>query len=198
MTEEIEQKDLAERVELIEQMIAEGRRTTGRWGWVFVLWGVAYLVATGWASFGHSNAAWPVTMTVASILTVILRMRMRRGAPTSGLSRAVGALWLAAGISLALVLFGLAYSGHYEPHAFLAVVGGILGLTNFASSVILRWRSQLFCAFVWWIEALAACFLSEQNAGWVFLTATFLGQIVFGIYVMIAERHRGAEVVRHA
>ncbi len=31
--------ELVGRLELIEKMIADGRRTTWRWGWAFVLWG---------------------------------------------------------------------------------------------------------------------------------------------------------------
>ena len=53
MTSEVE-KDLAERVRLIENMMAEGRRKTESWGWTFVLWGVAYYVATAWATWGRS------------------------------------------------------------------------------------------------------------------------------------------------
>ena len=193
MTANAEELELKDRLSLIETMIAEGRRATGRWGWLFVLWGVAYLFATTWASLGHSNAAWPVTMPIASVVTVLLIKRARRGIPISGLSRAVGAVWCASGISLLLVLFGLVYAGHYEIHVFLAIIGGILGLANFASSMILRWRAQLFCAFVWWIEALGGCFLSEQKAGWAFLIATFLGQIVFGVYAMVTERHYASE-----
>jgi len=54
---------------LIETMVAEGRRTTESWGWTFVLWGVAYLGATAWASLGRSNLACPVTMIAAAIAT---------------------------------------------------------------------------------------------------------------------------------
>ena len=31
--------DLLQRLALMETMIAEGRRNTGRFGWVFILWG---------------------------------------------------------------------------------------------------------------------------------------------------------------
>ena len=75
MTAEINQKDLAERVKLIEDMITEGRRTTERWGWIFVLWGIAYYVAIFWTSAGHFGAAWPVTMTVAWVMTGVVAMR---------------------------------------------------------------------------------------------------------------------------
>ncbi len=40
--------DLLQRVELMEQMIAEGRQATGRFGWLFVLFGAGYFVGIGW------------------------------------------------------------------------------------------------------------------------------------------------------
>jgi len=45
--------ELAERVKLIEDMLAAGRRKTESWGWTFVLWGVAYYVAIAWATWGQ-------------------------------------------------------------------------------------------------------------------------------------------------
>ena len=40
MLEHTSEQDLKDRLSLIEQMIAEGRRTTESWGWTFVLWGL--------------------------------------------------------------------------------------------------------------------------------------------------------------
>ena len=45
MADQITERDLKDRLRLIESMIAEGRRTTENWGWTFVLWGVAYYIA---------------------------------------------------------------------------------------------------------------------------------------------------------
>src|ERR1019366_3218328 len=118
MTANAEEMELKDRLKLIESMIAEGRRTTGVWGWMFVLWGVAYLAATAWATLGHSRSAWPVTMVLASVLSTFLARH--RGRPATTLGRAVGAVWAASGISLFLVLFGLALAGRYETHVFLA------------------------------------------------------------------------------
>ena len=47
--------DLNERLNLIEAMIAEGRRKTESWGWTFLLWGVAYYVAIGWVALGGAT-----------------------------------------------------------------------------------------------------------------------------------------------
>ena len=49
MQEETSTKDLKDRLALIESMMSEGRRTTESWGWTFLLWGIAYMVAILWA-----------------------------------------------------------------------------------------------------------------------------------------------------
>src|SRR5215469_15502 len=58
MRDETSTQDLKERLELIESMIAEGRRSNESWGWVFLLWGVAYYVAIGWATWGWRISVW--------------------------------------------------------------------------------------------------------------------------------------------
>ena len=63
MTDEMDGKNLAERVSLIESMMAEGRQGTARWGWTFVLWGVAYLVATAWSSGWVGGPVWSAALS---------------------------------------------------------------------------------------------------------------------------------------
>ena len=55
MTASNEELELKDRLNLIETMIAEGRRTTESWGWVFVLWGLAYYVAIAWDIWGGAQ-----------------------------------------------------------------------------------------------------------------------------------------------
>jgi hypothetical protein len=197
MTDEMDGKDLAERVRLIESMMAEGRQRTARWGWTFVLWGVAYLVATAWSSglvggpvWAQRLLAWPVTMIAASIATSVGISRMKKGQPATTLGRAIGATWAAMGISLFVVLMSLGLSGRYDTHVFVAIIGAMLGVANMASAMILKWKMQFACAVVWLGSAVAACFGTVNQAGMAFLAATFFCQIVFGIYAMILESQR--------
>ncbi len=183
--------ELAERLKLIESMIAEGRRSTRHWGWTFVLWGVAYLVATAWSAWGQSWLAWPVTMTAAGLLTGVVASRIKRGHPETALGRAIGGVWIAMGSSLTVVLICLSVTGRYDGHVFVAVVGAMLATAHGTSAMILKWKAQLFCAVVWLTAAAAACFGSDAVVGIAFLGATFLGQIVFGIYAMILEAREG-------
>jgi phosphatidylglycerophosphate synthase len=191
MTGEFEGNDLAERVRLIESMIAEGRRSTGRWGWTFVLWGVAYYVATAWAMWGRSWLAWPVTMVAAAVLSSVLASRMRRGRPRTMLGRAVGAPWIAMGVAIMIVLIALAVSGRHDAQVYVAIIGAMLGTAHMTSAIILKWNMQFMCALVWLAAGVVACFSSAAVAGIAFLAATFLGQIVFGIYARVLES-RGA------
>ena len=152
MQDEMSAKDLRERLGLIENMIAEGRRSTESWGWSFVLWGVAYYVAIGWSTWGHSTWAWPVTMVAASVLTGILASRVTH----KGARRQWAAPWLPYGWHGQVAVRGFVlpeFSGRADLHVFVAIVGGMLGMANAISSIILKWKMQFACAVVWLASA---------------------------------------------
>lgn len=185
-----DETDVRAQLRLIENMMAEGRRSTESWGWTFLLWGVAYYIATAWASLTHSNWAWPVTMVAAGVLTGIIGSRISRGQPETTLGRAIGSVWQAIGVSLFLVLVMLGLSGHYDSHVCMAIIGGMLAAANATSSLILRWKMQFVCALVWMGAGVAGCFGSESQASIAFLTAVFFCQILFGIYAMMLDARR--------
>jgi hypothetical protein len=201
-SDEMDGKDLAERVCLIEAMLAEGRRKCESWGWTFVLWGVAYYVAFFWSEWGrHSSGlyAWPVTMIAASILTVIGFVR-QDNAPNTTMGRAIGAIWMATGVSMFVLFFSLSFSGQMtSPRFFLAAAPAILGLANAACGLTLKWKAEIVCGIVWWVASVIACFGSPSAAINAFLVGIFLCQIVFGIYAMILEsRRRSGNGAAHA
>ena len=78
MTEQETQEELLTRFELVEMMVKEGRRSTEYWGWTFVLWGAAYLIAIGWTYWSHRpDIAWSVTMTAAVVITIVVATRKK-------------------------------------------------------------------------------------------------------------------------
>lgn len=201
MTESLAAHELAERVELIQSMIAEGRRKTESWGWTFLLWGVAYYVAIGWSALAptawSAALAWPVTMTAAGLVTGLVASRKTKHQPETTLGRAVGAIWMGMGASMFLLFVAMGISHRFEPHVFVAIVGAMLGGANATSGLLLRWRPQMACALVWWAAAVGACFASEPAVTWIFLAATFLAQIVFGIYAMLCDRQARKQLEAH-
>lgn len=188
MQEHTSQQELKDRLSVIESMIAEGRNDTESWGWTFVLWGVAYYVALGWTAWGHGAWAWPITVSVAVIVTVVVSSVKDGNRPATSLGRAIASIWIALGISMFLLFVALGLSGRLtDQHLFFAAISIMLGMANGASALILRWRVQLACAVVWWATAVITCFGSDAQSTIVFLAAIFFCQILFGIYGAIAE-----------
>ena len=214
MQDEINARDLNERLELIQTMIAEGRRSTESWGWVFLLWGLAYCVAIAWASWGgslsvwghsylsigsiRSGLAWPITMFSAVIVTLAIGLRKGRPRSATSLVRSIVSIWIAVGVAMLVIFPAFAFTGRLEEHSFVALIAAMLGVANGASGMILRWKAQIACAIVWWITSVAACFGSVAQLTTVFLMAIFACQIVFGIYAMILESRRNRREVVHA
>lgn len=199
MWEETSAQDLKERLTMIESMIAEGRRSTESWGWTFVLWGVAFYVAIAWSTWGRSAVAWPVTMLCGMALTLMIGLRKARKQPGTTISRAITSIWGSAGISMILIFPALGFTDRIDQHSFVAIVAAMLGATNAASGVILRWKTQIACAVIWWAVSVAACFGSVTEVWALFLVAIFFCQIIFGIYAMICDAQRQRQsAVAHA
>ena len=199
--EQPNRQEWQERVELIEKMMLEARRTTEYWGWNFVLWGTAYLVAIAWASTTQSpNAAWPVTMIVAGVATVMIAKRKNRNKPSTVLGRAMMAIWTSMGVALFILCFSTAFTGHWEAHASVAAIETLLGAANMASGILLRWRVQAFVGILWWTAAIATCLVPATEIGPIFIAITAVGMIGFGLYLMILESRTrsGAQKVARA
>jgi len=209
MTVDAEEMGLKDRLSLIETMIAEGRRSTESYAWTFILWGVAYYVAIAWSTWGfgwaiwtRSYLAWPVTMTAAFLLTWFLAIRKSEGMsgkqPATTAGRAIASIWVAMGISMFILLFSMGMSGRGDQQVFVAVIAAMLGTSNAASAMLLRWKQQFACAVVWWAAAVASCFGTVTQSSIALLVAIFLCQIVFGSYAMFCEARRNKQGASHA
>jgi hypothetical protein len=202
----VNDQEIAERLRLIESMMASGRKTTEYWGWSFLLWGIAYLVAVAWASFlpnaGGRTLAWPVTMIFAALLTAAIAKRRRRHQASADRGRFIQALWTTVGCGIFVFAFPVAYSGHMEPHAFMAAIETLLGVANIGSGAMLGWKTQMAVGGLWWAAAVSSCWVNEQGIAIVFLAATLVCNIGFGIYLMVRESRDKARArlaqVQHA
>jgi hypothetical protein len=197
-----EELELKDRLSLIESMIAEGRRTTESWAWTFVFWGVAYYIAIAWTAWNHWTWAWLVTMVSAWLLCWVIIEKKRKAMPVkrpeTTIGRAILSIWACMGVSLALLLPALGFTGRFNQHVFVAIVAAMLAFANGASGMIIRWKAQIASALVWWAASVAACFGSDDQCTGVFLAAIFLCQIVFGLYAMICEARMRRQGAIHA
>jgi hypothetical protein len=188
--------DLVQRLALMEIMIAEGRKSTARFGWIFVMWGVLYFAAVGWTIYlPFAGWAWPVCIAagVATILVVKSRQRRADGLGENQRSRSIDAVWRVMGAAITLYVIAAVLSHHAGSPAYAAAILTFIGMAHATSAIILRWTAQGLAAAVWWVCAIAMFFVttSEQAIG-IFLVAAFFGMILFGLYAMWLERKRVA------
>jgi hypothetical protein len=191
MSQEIPEQELHDRLNLIEAMIAEGRRQTENWGWVFVLWGLVYYAALAWSAWGHNVWAWPVTIVIGIGVTMAIAWSKASHQPSTTLGRALGSIWIATGVSMFVLFFVLGASGRLaDPRLFAALSCAMLGIANGASAILLRWKAQLACAVVWWAAVVGTSLGTETESLVIFLAAIFVCQIAFGIYGVMAHTRK--------
>lgn len=193
-------EELMQRVALVEQMIAEGRQATGRHGWIFVMWGLVYVVAMVWAAYLRWGvAAWPVCISVA--IAIHLAERARRGGKTlPARARNIEAIWTSLGVTVTSFIVAAGVSHHATGVTYFSAIFFFVGMAHGASAMSLRWGAQGIAAAIWGIGGIAVLFATrdEQVIG-IFLTAAVFGMVLFGVYAMWVERRRAAGLVtRHA
>jgi len=184
--------DIVARLDLMEAMIAEGRATTARFGWIFVLWGIVYLFAMTWCSFLPFNAfAWPVSIIAGVIITTVVKRRQRLAGINLRTPRAhsVESVWQATGVAVTLFAFSCVFTHQINSPVALSGILFLVGLAHATSAMILRWAAQGAAAAVWWIAGIAALFFTApEQLFLIFMLATLFGMVFFGLYAMWLER----------
>ena len=187
-----DQKEMLDRLKLIETMMAEGKRTTQRWGWSFLLWGIGPLIAMLWAAhWPHAEWAWPVTIGLCIIVNgLVLKARKRRSESKTTTMRSVGAVWTCAGATVLLVAFGAVWSGMVEFRYLYVALFALAAVAHGASSLILRWWPQFLAALVWWVASVMAYVVPADRLQELAALALVLGNVVFGAWLTYCEWSR--------
>ncbi|HEY1338796.1 MAG TPA: hypothetical protein VGF59_14870 [Bryobacteraceae bacterium] len=186
--QEPDRGEIVNRLKLIEQMVAEGRRTTQRWGWMFLLWGIGPLIGIWWeSSLPQPAAAWPIVLSVCIIVNgAVIRRRRRFGEAQTPATRSLAAVWASTGVTVLLIALGAAVFG-LDARSFYIALFALAAVAHCASSAILRWRPQLLAAIVWWAAGLCAFVLPGTRLRMLSAAALFLGNVVFGAWLTWRE-----------
>ena len=184
-----DREEILGRLELIDRMASEGRQTTQRWGWVFVLWGFGPLAGMWWESYGpHPEWAWPLILLICVLVNgIVIQTRKRQGEARTTLTRSVAAVWGSAGIAVFVLTAGEIFSRAVDLRAFLAALFAIAACAHSASSAILRWPLQRLAALVWWASTLAAFVLPVTELHALAAAALLLGNVAFGACLAYRE-----------
>jgi hypothetical protein len=190
--------DLVQRIALMEEMIAEGRQSTIRFGWSFVLWGLITLSGIGWQYFQpHSYWVWPVAIAVGFVIQftgIVMRRRSGRSIRNNMQSRSIAAVWRMTAVAIVLYVGPAAVQHDTFLFAYIPALFMFFGLAHAISAVILRWRVQGVVAGLWWAGGVAVCNCDPAGRYMftIYVAEIVLCMIFFGLYAMWLERRRAA------
>jgi hypothetical protein len=191
--------DLVQRLALMEQMIAEGRRSTTRCGWIFVLWGVVDIGGMGWEWFRSSYWIWPTVLVTGFALMFLILSLQKSTAPrcASMQGRTVNAIWSMMGLATTIyVAAGMTRHLTWQ-YSYLAAIFMLVGLAHAISAMVLRWRVQGFVAAIWWAGGIAMFFAHSSNEIFVIFPLEMLfGMVFFGLYAMWLDSRNGLKGAR--
>ena len=187
-----DRNEVLDRLKLIETMMSEGRKSTERWGWSFLLWGIGPLIAMLWVSrWPYAEWAWPVTMGICIIVNgLVLNARKRHGEWKTATSRSLSAVWTCAGATVLLLASGAAWSGSIEPRFIYVALFALAAVAHGTSSLILRWWPQFLAALVWWLASALALVVPAARLQELAVLALVLANIVFGAWLTYREWNR--------
>jgi len=193
--------DLLQRIALMEEMIAEGRRSTTRCGWIFVLWGVVDIAGMVWEWVHSSYWIWPTVLTVGFALYFLIRALQKRNQSSvrcaSVEGRIVGAIWSMMGLATVLYVASGMIRHLTWQYSYLAAIFILVGLAHAISAMVLRWRVQGMVAALWWAGGVAMFFARSGNQIFViFPLEMFFGMILFGLYAMWLDSRSGLKGAR--
>jgi hypothetical protein len=176
-------------IEIIEQMLAESKKSLYDFSFYFLLWG-SLLIPAGIAEFllqGSSYAwvVWPFVGIVGGIISAIHgKMDKKNNGVNTSADRILAFTWGSFGFSL---IFVIAYSVYNNmlPHALILMLagsatlisGGISKFKPFIWGGIILGIGAVFCAFV----------IEPKYQSLVFALCIFLGYVIPGLILRKKE-----------
>ena len=185
-------EELVARLDVIERMLEEGRRTIERWAWVYVLWGVGHALGV-LASFTlpaqRVGLVWGGLMLGCGLATGVFAHRVARRQPRSSeprLHRALDAVWWS--FAAVIVFLLITPPGPATIPQWFAMFSAAYGAAFLASGHIVEWTPAKLNGAAWWGAAVAMKFLDAPAALLVFGAMAVVGEIGFGLWAMAHER----------
>jgi hypothetical protein len=175
------------RLELIEEMIADGRRTTEGWGGPLVLWGIGHLAGFAGNRWFHAYKAWLVIVPICFVASLVLLGRGSADKRTFA-GRAVHAVWSAEMVGLSILDLIAVPSGRIGSDGYDLFFLCSMGTCMYVNGVVLRWPMCKWIGAVWWGAVLLGLALPAPWMGWIWLAATAVLQLGFGFYLVVRDR----------
>jgi len=179
----------AQSLDVINQMVAQAKRSFQRSNFFFLLWGILLALAGIADHYLRSNgiqtkgAAWGIAGVIGGVVSAVYGYRegKQRGVSTL-MDRVQSVLWGSFVITLILIIIGTV-SHQMNPNPYILL---LTGLPTFATGALIRFRPLMFGGVVFWAFGILSFFFLHEYSSLVFAAAIIFGYLIPGL---LLRRH---------
>ena len=174
----------AQSLDVINQMVAQAKRSFQRSNFFFLLWGVLlavagiadhYLRANG---FQTNGAVWGIASAIGGVVSAVYGYRQGKKQGVSTLmDRVQAAIWGTFAITMVLIIIGTV-SQQINPNPYILL---LTGLPTFATGALIRFRPLMFGGVVFWAFGILSFFFLHEYSSLVFAAAIVFGYLIPGL-----------------
>lgn len=177
-------------LDVINQMIAQAKRSFQKTNFYFLLWGALLAGAGVIDHVLRVNGiqlhwlVWPVASGIGGVASAIYGSResKARGVSTV-MDRVQSTLWGSFGVTLILVIVGTVASNH-DPNPYVLL---LTGLPTYASGVLIRFRPLMIGGVIFWAFGIVSVFYLHEYTSLVFALAVGMGYLIPGLMLKRRE-----------
>jgi hypothetical protein len=183
---ETNEKNLSpsESLAIIQSMIATSKNNLTDDGFHFLLWGILVMLASvaqytlAVVHYEYNFIPWMIMPLIgAPIAAIYERRKTKHEKVKSHFDIILGYVWMGAMVTTFIVIFA-SVKNQLAPFPFILAV---VGAATFVSGNILKFKSLIFGAVIFWIAAFACVFVDPVMQLLLNAIATFIGYIIPGI-----------------
>ncbi len=171
-------------LKLINEMIAQAKKSFHRMSFYFLLWGILLIVAMMTESildlpgYTKNGISWVAVGVIGGIASWWYGAREgRQVRATSTMDRVMMWLWLAFIVTLIVTIVGYGVSGGGTPTGSILV---LTGLPTFVSGQLVRFRPLIFGGILFWVLGGASYFVDVEALPWLYISAMIFGYVIPG------------------
>ncbi len=187
-----------EELQFIKKVIEESKRSIVYNGMDYIIWGalvivgmlITYALAVTGLPFNFLYV-WLLLIPVGWGFSYYNRKNCTGKAPKTITSKAIGAVWLGAGISMTLIGFGGPVLGHMHGIYISPVIAIICGGSYFIAGRILDSKPTMYLSLGWWIGGIILFLVHDINQMLIMAALMLFFQTIPGI--MVFRKYKRAE-----
>lgn len=170
-------------LQIIEEMVQKARFNFSGNAFYFILWGVLLLASSIFeftaSQLGYSSIAWlgwPVVSIIGGLISAFYSSKNKESNQILHLDRMYVQVWIAFGLTLFVLIFGLVYKG-INPNPFVMMLAA---LPTYLTGKIIGFKPLVYGGIVFGALGVVSLFVPSGMVSLVYSLSMILGYIIPG------------------